>query len=108
MPNQQPSKRDWESTVRHLFDMQSQISSGLAKIRGDYPKPVDQTISLISHIREEAYKSALDDMFLEIAKLAEPDERQASAGDLHTNMDNIHKIRVALKPKSGGKNEQNN
>lgn len=49
---------------------------------------------------EESYKKALDDMFLEICKLAEPDERQPSAGDLNTNMDNIHDIRVKLsKPK---------
>lgn len=46
--------------------------------------------------RIDSYKKALDDMFLEICKLAEPDERQPSAGDLHTNMDDIHSIRTML------------
>jgi hypothetical protein len=45
---------------------------------------------------EEQYKKALSDMFLAIAKLAEPDERQLSAGDLTTNMDNIWEIKVKL------------
>lgn len=45
---------------------------------------------------EDTYKEALNDMFFEIANLAEPDERQPSAGDLNTNMDFIHEIRKKL------------
>lgn len=45
-----------------------------------------------SRVRGEA----LTDMFLEIAKLAEPDERQSSSGDLHTNMDDIWEIKKRL------------
>lgn len=44
----------------------------------------------------DSYNKALGDMFIKIAELAEPDERQPSAGDLHTNMDNIHEIRQSL------------
>ena len=46
--------------------------------------------------RAEGYKRGLDDMFIEIAHLAEPDERQFNAGDLKTNMDFIHEIRTKL------------
>jgi hypothetical protein len=46
---------------------------------------------------EKERERCLDDMFLEIAKLAEPDERQPSAGDLHTNMDEIYIIRDKIK-----------
>lgn len=44
----------------------------------------------------DTYKEALDDMFSEICKLAEPDERQPGAGDLNTHLDNIFDIRKEL------------
>lgn len=61
--------------------------------------------AIITQERQQAAEEAtrkerercLDKMFLEIAKLAEPDDRQPSAGDLHTNMDEIHKIRSKIK-----------
>lgn len=50
-----------------------------------------------------------DKMFLEIAKLAEPDERQFGAGCLNTHLDEIHKIRADLKQTlSKGENNENN
>lgn len=53
--------------------------------------------SILTQATSKAREEALDDMFLEIAKLAVPDERQPSAGDLHINMDDIHEIRKSLK-----------
>ena len=50
----------------------------------------------VQEARAEGYKEALNDMFDEIYKLAEPDERQPSSGDLHTNMDEMHNIRTKL------------
>ena len=56
----------------------------------------DEVKNFLATALEEQYKKALSDMFLAIAKLAEPDERQLSAGDLTTNMDNIWEIKVKL------------
>lgn len=49
--------------------------------------------------RLDSYVEALDDMFLEIAKLADPDEGQFNPGNLETNMDDIHEIRIRLTDK---------
>lgn len=48
------------------------------------------------------YKSALDDMFLEIAKLAEDGEGFRD-GEIETHLDEIHKIRVKLLDNQGEK-----
>ena len=47
----------------------------------------------------KAREETLNDFFLEIAKLAEPDERQPNPGELHTNMDDIFEIKEALSKK---------
>lgn len=75
-------------------DLRPYIKSGVVQ------EKIDEVFNWFATALEEQgikqYKKALSDMFLEIAKLAEPDERQPSAGDLKTNMDNIWEIKKKL------------
>jgi hypothetical protein len=73
------------------------LNAGTEKGLGDLSMMIGVVSEIIAQATSKAREEALDDMFLEIAKLAVPDERQPSAGDLHVNMDDIHEIRKSLK-----------
>lgn len=64
------------------------LNAGTEKGLGD----LSMMIGVVSDIITKARKKALNEMFMEIVELAEPDERQFSAGDLNTNMDDIYAI----------------
>jgi len=74
------------------------------KESSDTNKTYSSILALFEDQIEKAYKSGLNNMFDELCKLAEPDERQPSAGDLNINLDDVHKIRTEL-IKQGDDNE---
>jgi hypothetical protein len=92
-----------ERFIKEFEQRQDVFGPGIEKaiLRDKFVTFLKKELSTIAtKSAEESYKKALDDMFLEICKLAEPDERQPSAGDLNTHINNIHDIRVKLsKPK---------
>ncbi len=82
-----------KQTKQELKEKLNYITEGILTNESRSIKRLDEVLTLSeSRVRGEA----LTDMFLEIAKLAEPDERQSSSGDLHTNMDDIWEIKKRL------------
>lgn len=91
---------DWE--MPDLDKFYPQGITAMKFIGGEWVE-VDVTKEIKSLISQstqkaasEAYKSGMNDLFLKIAGLAEPDERQPGAGELHTNLDDIYKIVASL------------
>jgi len=81
--------RDWKAMPR---DVESFLNQALTKAYEAGQKSREKEIV-------EVYNKALGDMFIKIAELAEPDERQPNPGELHTNMDDIFEIKEALSKK---------
>lgn len=97
--NPQDTSVEWERNWKDDFDREyaGAICDGAGIADQSTREDIKDFIEyLLTQSHQQGYKEGLDDMFLEIAELAEPDERQPSAGDLHTNMDDIYEIKKKL------------
>jgi hypothetical protein len=98
-----PEQPEWEKEFDKRFSSIEGVANGAMIFSDEGKIPVDDEGSQLGAIKDfirqekqRSYEDALSDYFLAIADLAEPDERQPSAGDLHTNMDDIFDIKNKL------------